>query len=437
MGRLMKSWLVIGLLLSATTYALAEDLTLTTYFPSPRGIYNSLIAAKIVVGKTTTPDDSAMLELAVDPLDSTTWKGFLMPRVSDPTQIKNAADGLLVYDTTKQAYMSFRAGTVNSWVPAGDSFWTSANGTDISNINPGNIGIGVARPTAKLQVVDGAVWFDGANGGTPTSGAGTRLMWIPAKQAFRAGQVSGAQWDDANVGVGSVAFGLDTTASGNYSMAVGQGATAIGATAFAFGHKTIAGVVGGSGLEFAFGDQTQSTGGAGSTAMGHMTIASGLTAIALGDASVASGQNSTAMGTRAQASGSYSVAIGKDVSATALDAMVLGSGFGVIAPLTNGTPDSLMVGFKSNLAALYVGPSVIPNVPGPVGIGTISPKQALEVNGGVRLNPAGTKPSCTNATSATDAGTLWYTKIAGGKDTLEVCASGKTPPFAYAWQLVY
>ncbi|MBU4462018.1 hypothetical protein KKD91_03055, partial [Patescibacteria group bacterium] len=40
-----------------------------------------------------------------------------------------------------------------------------------------------------IKTTSGAVWFDGAEGITPTSGAGTRLMWIPAKAAFRAGYV--------------------------------------------------------------------------------------------------------------------------------------------------------------------------------------------------------------------------------------------------------
>ncbi len=40
----LKTWLILGLLLSTLGYALAEDLTLTTYYPSPRGVYKELIA---------------------------------------------------------------------------------------------------------------------------------------------------------------------------------------------------------------------------------------------------------------------------------------------------------------------------------------------------------------------------------------------------------
>jgi hypothetical protein len=36
--------LVSGLAVATTTYAIAEELTLTTYYPSPRGVYNELVA---------------------------------------------------------------------------------------------------------------------------------------------------------------------------------------------------------------------------------------------------------------------------------------------------------------------------------------------------------------------------------------------------------
>jgi type II secretory pathway pseudopilin PulG len=54
-----------------------------------------------------------------------------------------------------------------------------------------------------------------------------------------------------------------------------------------------------------------------------------------------------------------------------------------------------------------------------VGIGTETPEQVLEVNGGLRLNPQDdiTKPDC----DATSRGTLWFTVVKGGPDLLEVC----------------
>lgn len=46
-----------------------------------------------------------------------------------------------------------------------------------------------------LQVIESSVIFDGTTGTTPAAGAGTRLMWIPATGAFRAGAVAGVEWD--------------------------------------------------------------------------------------------------------------------------------------------------------------------------------------------------------------------------------------------------
>jgi len=52
----LKHWLVVGLLLGTAVYALAEDITLTTYYPSPRGVYQELkTAGDLVVGDITNP----------------------------------------------------------------------------------------------------------------------------------------------------------------------------------------------------------------------------------------------------------------------------------------------------------------------------------------------------------------------------------------------
>jgi hypothetical protein len=71
---------------------------------------------------------------------------------------------------------------------------------------------------------------------------------------------------------------------------------------------------------------------------------------------------------------------------------------------------------------------------GNVGIGTttISSGQKLEVNGGIALNTATAKPTC----SATTRGTFWVTQNgAGVKDDVEVCAKDATD--AYAWRTIY
>lgn len=69
---------------------------------------------------------------------------------------------------------------------------------------------------------------------------------------------------------------------------------------------------------------------------------------------------------------------------------------------------------------------------GNVGIGTTAPSQKLEVNGGVRMNTATSKPTC----DVNARGTMWFTQGATGvKDTLEVCA--KDALENYAWRTLW
>lgn len=69
------------------------------------------------------------------------------------------------------------------------------------------------------------------------SGAGERFIWYPRKLALRVGMIDnldldfspygggyyapGTAWDDANIGIGSVAIGYDVVAKGNFSSAIG------------------------------------------------------------------------------------------------------------------------------------------------------------------------------------------------------------------------
>lgn len=116
-----------------------------------------------------------------------------------------------------------------------------------------------------------------STGSIPISGPGTRLIWYPGKAAFRVGSVSGDQWNDQNVGRGSMATGENTTARGEYSLAMGFASTASGYA---------------------------------SAAVGALNTASGDYATALGLASVAGGQGSLAVGEGTSALGAGSVALG-------------------------------------------------------------------------------------------------------------------------------
>jgi hypothetical protein len=154
---------------------------------------------------------------------------------------------------------------------------------------------GTILTTAGLKST-GLIYGTGTTGSTPVSGAGTRLMWIPAKAAFRAGAVSGTQWNDANIGTYSFAISSDSTASGYGSVALGQQCTASGARSLAFGYNTTA--------SNSF-----------SESHGASTTASGYAAISFGASSTASGTNSLAAG-YSNASGSQATSFGYGTIAT-------------------------------------------------------------------------------------------------------------------------
>jgi trimeric autotransporter adhesin len=172
-------------------------------------------------------------------------------------------------------------------------------------------------------------------GTIPATGVGTRLMWYPREAAFRAGRVTGTQWDGANIGTNSVATGENTTASGGASTAMGHITTASGGGSTAMGSITTAsgdfstamggGTTASGAVSTAMGHITTASGG-GSTAMGSYTTASGSISTAMGYESVASGSYSTAMGYRTTASSHYSTAMGYGTTASGQSSTAMGYG---------------------------------------------------------------------------------------------------------------
>ena len=70
---------------------------------------------------------------------------------------------------------------------------------------------------------------------------------------------------------------------------------------------------------------------------------------------------------------------------------------------------------------------------GNFGLGTKTPTQRLDVNGGIRINTATAQPTCD---ATTTRGTFWVVQAAAGvKDSVQVCA--KDAANAYAWRTLY
>ncbi len=130
------------------------------------------------------------------------------------------------------------------------------------------------NPTDDRMVVDSAGGFVAMGslgiGIIPKEGEGYRMMWHPYRASFRAGGVSGDQWNDANMGFFSAAFGQNTQAEGNWSIAAGHSA---------------------------FTDQPYSV------SMGFGTHANGQAAIALGYKATADAHYAVAIGRAASANG--------------------------------------------------------------------------------------------------------------------------------------
>ncbi len=123
------------------------------------------------------------------------------------------------------------------------------------------------------------------------SGGGTRMFFNPRKAAFRAGMVSGTQWDDADLGDYSVALGYDARATGWYGTAIGSGTFASGTNAVAIGLNTVAG---------------------------------GIASVALGNGSGAGGNYSTALGNFTNAPGNYATAMGNQTGALSYGETAIG-----------------------------------------------------------------------------------------------------------------
>lgn len=230
-------------------------------------------------------------------------KGLLIPRGDAATRAAlnaNTAQGLMMYDIiTNTVWYHNGNGLASGWqsLSAGVNHWVlnGALGTEIKNTNSGGFW---SANTAAVLSNPGAIL-------PPVSGAGTRLMWLPQKSAFRVGTVNSNRWDAANIGLYSFAGGYNSLASGAGSIAMGQSTIASGGSSTALGNSTEAG-------------------GESSTAMGFKTSASGLSSTAMGDGSVASGVISTAIGTAASATGRSSIAMGFASHARSFASVALG-----------------------------------------------------------------------------------------------------------------
>ncbi len=170
------------------TQSQAENFNFTSYYPAPTGNYESI---------HLTPQSA--LTTSNCPLG---------------TIYANADDNSLPYYCGPTVGLPAFAPIAGPWTLSANDLYL----TDTSTPENKKIGIGTITPIFKLTLEnDGGILADGlasTSSDLPVavSGAGTRLIWYPKKGAFRAGGVDADQWDDANIGISSMAMGSGNTA---------------------------------------------------------------------------------------------------------------------------------------------------------------------------------------------------------------------------------
>ncbi len=145
--------------------------------------------------------------------------------------------------------------------------------------------------------------------------AGQGLSYNASKGFLRVGNPP----FDETPGVGSAAFGFQTTASGLSSFASGSQSIATGDYAVAFGDSSRA--IGNSSLATGY---HCSSFGYNSAAIGYYNSTGGASSIALGSESSTNGYSSIAMGRKCSATGDFSLAMGDGAISTGKNSTALG-----------------------------------------------------------------------------------------------------------------
>jgi hypothetical protein len=237
-------------------------------------------------------------------------------------------------------------------VGSATSQWTTS-GSNIYKNNTANVGIGTTSPTELLHVSEGNAINSGTFGSSSTltvNGAGTRSFFYPRKGAFRAGTVTGVQFDNANIG--------------NYSFAVGYNAQASGIISNSLGFNNIAS-------------------GSYSTAIGNGSTASNTGSFAVGLSNTASGIWATALGSGTTASGSYTSANNINTTAKSYAETVFGQYNTSYTPLSTtswNTADRLF-SIGNGTASGSTSDALTVLKSGNVGIGTSTPSVKLDISG--------------------------------------------------------
>ncbi|MFD2566137.1 beta strand repeat-containing protein [Pseudotenacibaculum haliotis] len=254
---------------------------------------------------TANPKANAILDMS-----DVNNQGVLMPKVAltgttDMTTVDITTIGtedsknLLVYNTatvadvTEGYYFWNGDATNGQWQKLATRSEVENNTVFTSNSTATLISNAFHRPLAPLNYSQASFMIGSSSlNNLPNSDDDRKMYFNRNRAAFRAGHVESTQWDEANVGIYSAAFGSNTTASGPASFAAGTSSIA---TSF------------------------------GSIAIGNGARSSNFGSIALGTSAISSGFNSFAVGSTSNASNTHAVAIGVNTQAVGAQSFALGS----------------------------------------------------------------------------------------------------------------
>jgi|GEM_PF-1274518 len=250
------------------------------------------------------------------------------------------------------------------------NFWNGSTGDVMTITGDGQVGIDVGiSPKVGFHVGDGNRVLFGAD----TLGAGTKLMFLPHKRAFRVGTLANGAasvyWNPDSIGEYSFASGLNTRAQGYGSTAMGRDTEASNSYSFASGFFT-------------------NSDGQYATAMGFNTDARGLASTALGYGSDAEENYSVSIGYFTEANAIYSTAFGNNTRAQSYNSLAIGRyNVGGGSPTSWFDTDPLFE-IGNGVSNTNRSNAMTVRKNGNVGIGTTAPGAPLHVNGIVRIGSA-------------------------------------------------
>ncbi len=353
----MKKIVLLILIIFISAPLFAETITLVTYYPGPIGAYSQLRLTPIDtnINPVVCSADNEGLVYFDDILNLLMFCGDTGASVGLQTLTTWVQNGNLIFpaDASDDIYIGIGDFDPDSLLEVSSSgfaldyFYLSSNdnadGDILSVRSNGNVGIGSNSPSFRLTLdeskgvsADGGILSFGSldNGADLTyAGEGTRLIWYPKKNAFRAGYVDDDQWDDATIGNDSVAFGLNSSAVSNsttalsggiasaiYATAIGNEARAPGPSALAIGLRVTSAKTGATTLGL---DSTASDNS--SVSMGNTNASLGPYSVTLGFSNVANSDGSVAIGNSCDVTGNNSSAWGEsNLIEGAIGAVVMG-----------------------------------------------------------------------------------------------------------------